>query len=43
MTKGKKKLVGQMGLVLMSVVGTVIGLCIGAAIVVGLLRTYSSI
>lgn len=43
MTKRRRQLVGRVGLVLMSLVAAVIGICIGAAIVVGIIQLYGSV
>lgn len=42
MTKRRRRMVGRMGLILMSLVAAVIGICIGGAIMVGLIQMYSA-
>lgn len=40
MTKRKRRMMGHMGLVLMSILGAVIGIAIGGVIMVGLIQMY---
>lgn len=42
MTKRKRRMMGNMGLILMTLIGAVIGICIGAVIMVGLIQMYSA-
>ncbi len=42
MAKRKKRMANRVGLVLLSVVGAAVGICLGAVIFVGIIQAYSS-
>jgi hypothetical protein len=42
MAKRKKRMARRVGLVLLSVIGAAVGICVGGAIFVGIIQVYSS-
>jgi hypothetical protein len=42
MAKRKKRMARRVGLVLLSVIGAAVGLCLGAVIFIGIIQVYSS-